>query len=112
MSGWILALGMAASYLILKKQNMQESMLEEARTQFNSAAKPATGGTTSQDIREVQAVVPKGTRFKDMNLKTPLVERQGLEAAENSQAAQVAAYENAVGLPEIQGVYFSQGLGF
>lgn len=102
---------MAASYLIMKKQNMQESMIDEARTQFNSAAKPASGGTTSQDIRDVQAVVPKSTRFQDMNLKTPLAERKNLEAVESSQSAQVAAYENAVGLPEIQGVYFSLDLG-
>lgn len=112
MSGWILALGMAASYLIMKNTTMQQSMLEQARTKFNSSAKPETVGATSEVIREVQATVPKGTRFQDMNVKTPLVERQGLENAEKAVTAQVSAYENAVQLPDIQGVYFVQGSGF
>ena len=112
MSGWILALGMAASYLMMKNNTMQMSMLEQARTQFNSSAKPESEGATSEAIREVQATVPKGTRFQDMNLKTPLPERQGLEQAQLEAQGQVAAYENAAQLPEIQGVYFVQGTGF
>lgn len=112
MSGWILALGMAASYLMMKNSTMQLSMLEQARTEFNSAAKPESRSVTSEAIRDVQATVPKATRFADMNPKTPLTQRQGLEHAEKVQAGQVAAYENAVQLPEIQGVYFVQGSGF
>jgi hypothetical protein len=112
MSGWILALGMAASYLMMKNSSMQLSMLEQARTEFNSAAKPETRGATSESIRAVQASVPAGTRFENMNVKTPLNERQSLEQAQKDQAGQVSAYENAVQLPEIQGVYFVQGSGF
>ena len=47
-----------------------------------------------------------------MNLKTPLVERQGLERAQLAEREHVAAYENAAQLPEIHGVYFVQGSGF
>lgn len=112
MSGWILALGMAASYLMMKKSTMQLSLLEEARTEFNSAAKPETAAATSEAIREVKATVPKATRFQDMNVKTPLTERQTLQQIQNDQAGLVAAYENAVQVPEIQGVYFVQGSGF
>jgi hypothetical protein len=112
MSGWVLALGMGVSYLMLKNNTMQLSMLEQSRTQFNSAAQPETKGATSEAIREVQATVPKGTRFEDMNLKTALTERQGLEQMQKEQTGQVAAYENAVRVPEIQGVYFVQGSGF
>jgi hypothetical protein len=112
MSGWVLALGMAASYLMMKNNTMQMTMLEQARTQFHASAKPETTGATSQAIREVQATVPKGTRFEDMNLKTPLVERQGLERAQLEEQGHVAAYENAAQLPEIHGVYFVQGSGF
>lgn len=112
MSGWILGLGMAASYLMMKNSAMQVSMLEQARTQFNSAAKPESTGATSEAIREIQATVPKGTRFEDMNLKTPLSERQSLEQAQAAAQGQVSAYENAAQLPEIQGVFFVQGTGF
>ena len=112
MSGWILALGMAASYLMIKNSTMQLSMLQQASTQFNSAAKPETSGATSEVIREVQSTVHAATRFQDMNLKTPLTERKGLEQAQKDQVGQVSAYENAAQVPEIQGVYFVQGSGF
>ena len=112
MSGWVLALGMGASYLMMKNNASQISALDQATTKFNSAAKPATPGPTSEAIRDVQATVPKGDRFQDMNPKTSLLDRKGLEGMQSEAKENVSAFENAAQVPEIQGVYFVQGTGF
>ena len=96
----------------MKKTQMQEGVLEQMKATYNSAAKPENKGPSSSGIREIQATVPKGTRFQDMSLKTPLVERQSLEGAQDAQKKAVSEYENAAEVPEIQGVYFVQQRGF
>ncbi len=112
MSAWLLGLGMGASYLMLKKANMQQTLLDEAQTKFNSSAKPETVGPTSDAIRDIQGTVPNATRFENMSTKIPTTERLALEGAQKAQAASVSEFENAARLPEIQGVYFVQGHGF
>ena len=112
MTAYVLLLGMAASYLIMKKQTMQRSQLEESKTKYNSAAKPAEPGPTSQEIRGFKAKVPDSTRFQDMSLTTPKEERESLYNAQQAVVSDVAAFENAIQMPEIQGVYFERRSNF
>tara|TARA_B100001250_G_scaffold268515_1_gene231663 strand:- start:261 stop:602 length:342 start_codon:yes stop_codon:yes gene_type:complete len=103
---WVIALGISAGYLISKNQQMH-NRLEDAVTEFQDAAKPATDGPQSEEIRHVQATVPVADRFQDFNLQDLSKQQCQALVDQRQQAAQeVVSYENASGfLPPIEGVY-------
>lgn len=106
MNAWLLFLGIAVGYLMQNKSKLSPSTLTEAEVAYNQAAEPETAGTTSNEIRMVQAAVPDGTTYQDMNLKNPLTHLQTLAAAQMAAAKAVSQYEGA-GAPEVEGIYLS-----
>ena len=98
---WVIALGISAGYLISKNQQMH-NRLEDAVTEFQDAAKPATDGPQSEEIRHVQATVPVADRLQDLSKQ----QCQALVDQRQQAAQEVVSYENASGfLPPIEGVY-------
>ena len=111
MSAWMIALGLSAGYLINKNLTMTARIPENVAV-HQSAAKPATDGPPTQEIRKVQRTIPLSDRYQDMNLQD-LPKRQADALAQNQDDAhrEVAQYEAPV-IPEIQGVYlhFDRGV--
>ena len=105
---WVIALGISAGYLMSKNQQMHNQLNESVR-EFNEAAKPATDGPASQEIRHVQASVPLADRFQDFNLQDLSKQQCQALVDQRQQAAQeIVSYENPPGsLPPIEGVYLT-----
>ena len=103
MSAWVIALGLAAGYLMQKRMQVA-NRLEEATKQFNQAAEPDT--LPSEEIRAVQRAIPDSERFDALNMQD-LTRQQvdELAAARQAAATKVVQYENSQGLPPIEGVY-------
>lgn len=103
---WVIALGISAGYLISKNQQIH-NRLDDAVTEFNEAAKPATDGPQTEEIRNVQATVPMADRYEDFNMQDLTTQQARALVDQRQRAAQqVISYENASGvLPPIQGVY-------
>lgn len=106
MNVWLLGLGIAVGYLMQNKGKLSPSTLEQSEVAFNSAASPEESGTTSNEIRLVQAAVPAGTIYQDMNLQNPLTHLKDLAAAQMAAQKAVLQYESA-GAPEVQGIYLT-----
>lgn len=103
MSAWILGLAIGAGYLINKNLAVQ-NRLNDAESEYNSAAKPATGGVTSQEVRTAWRNTDFST-FGDFNADWSQLEKNRVVAKEAEAAGAVQAYESGVGaLPQIEGV--------
>ena len=108
MSAWIVGLALSAGYLINKNLQVKDQ-LEQAAAKFNSAAKPATGGLTTQEIRDVSkdanySVGKSGGRYDDFNPKGSRAQMEQVVSLQRNVAQQVQEYESAESVPEIQGV--------
>lgn len=105
MSAWVVALGLSAGYLI-NKNLVMGSRLAESITTFNSAAKPATDGPPTREIRRVQRTLPDADKYQDMNLQD-LASNDVKELTQVQAAAHqaVSAYESFEASPQIEGVY-------
>lgn len=100
---WLIGLGLAAGYLMQKKQNIAGRLDQAAKT-FNEAAEPADGLATD-DIRKVQRTVPEADVSESMNLQDlTRGDAQKIRQAQTDAAMQVVQYES-VGPPPIEGVY-------
>jgi len=104
MSPWVVGLGAAAIYLFNKNTQLV-GRLEQAVDEYYDAAKPATDGVTSAEIRALRAKPDPYTTFGDMNAAAPK-ERQFELEARRAQAAQEETDFNSPGcaLPKIEGV--------
>ena len=105
MSAWIIALGLSVGYLISKNVSVRQQ-LEESVAKFNSAAKPATGGVTSAEVRD--AYKSKAfVKYGDMNTDIPMKQ---LDEGAQKMADDVSAFDG--GSQQIQGVLLHfDGLG-
>ena len=108
MSAWIIALGLSVGYLISKNVSVRQQ-LEESVAKFNSAAKPATGGVTSAEVRD--AYKSKAfVKYGDMNTDIPTSQMKPLDEGAQKTADEVSAFDG--GSQQIQGVLLHfDGLG-
>ncbi len=106
MSGvWLIALGLAAGYLMQKNQNMM-GVATQSHTTFNSTVAPAKPGPKTEEIRDVQRTLPAADRNEDLNMQDlTSKDAQTLRAKRDAAAQEVVLYENAFTTPPIQGVY-------
>lgn len=104
MSAWIIGLAISAGYLINKNLAVQ-SRLTEAEAEYNSAAKPATGGVTSAEVRTAWKNTDFST-FGDFNSDWSQSEKRKVVAREAAAAESVQTFESGAGgvLPQIEGV--------
>lgn len=101
MSAWIVGLALAAGYLINKNLNVR-AKLEDATAEYNKAAKPATDGVTSSEVRQAWRNTDF-TRFGDMS--EDLAESQKLELDRKVQSQKLAVEQyDASTVQPIQGV--------
>lgn len=101
MSAWVLGLALAAGYLINKNVQVK-SRLENAATEYNSAANPATDGVTSSEVRTAWANT-EHTRYGDMSEDLMPAQKVQLDQKVQAQRDAVEAYDAAT-VPPIQGV--------
>lgn len=101
MSAWIVGLALAAGYLINKNISVR-TQLENASQNYNRAAKPATDGVTSAEVRKAWRNVDS-TRFGDMAEDLPLSQKLDLDQRVQAQRAAVEEYD-APTMQPIQGV--------
>lgn len=114
---WVLALGASIGYLTFKQQQVM-GRLEVAVQEYEGAgAKPSDPepphGANFKEIKEAWRYTAD-TRNRDFNERLPNVERQGLLAAEDRQAAEVQKWDReTVANPpaNIEGVYLDYSVG-
>lgn len=103
MSAWVVGLAIAAGYLINKNLTVQ-SRLTQAEAEYQGAAKPATGGVTSAEVRQAWKNTDYDT-YGDFNVDWSQQEKDRVVAREQQVAQSVQSYdEHAEALPQIQGV--------
>ena len=88
MSAWVIALGLGAGYLI-NKNVLITNQLAESVEKFNSAAKPATGGVTSAEVR---AAHKRTDHVKYGDMSTDL-SRQQMDALHQKRLAAASEAE-------------------
>ena len=101
MSAWIIGLALAAGYLINKNISVR-TQLEDASAEYNKAAKPATGGVTSSEVRQAWRNTAF-TRFGDMAEDLAESQKMELDRKVQVQREAVEQYDAATVQP-IQGV--------
>jgi hypothetical protein len=97
MSAWVVGLGLAAGYLINKNVAIV-SRLDESVTEFNSAAKPATGGVTSAEVRNAWKRTDH-VKYADMNTGLPKKQMDALAKNEERAASEVEQFEQGSPAP-------------
>ena len=103
MSGWVVGLGLAAGYLVNKNVAIKDQ-LDQSIEKFNSAAKPATGGVTSAEVRATHRRVDDHTIYGDMNAAITRREKDELHRQQTQASDEVARYESGEGDAQIRGV--------
>jgi hypothetical protein len=101
MSAWIVGLGLAAGYLINKNIAVR-ARLDDATAEYNKAAKPATGGVTSAEVRKAWRNTDF-TRYGDMSEDLAQSQKMELDRKVQDQQSVVEQYD-ASSVPPIQGV--------
>ena len=99
MSAWVIALGLSAGYLINKNAAIK-TQIETAAEKPHAAAKPATDGVTSAEVRSAYKSTQHVT-YGDMNTDLPKQEMDQLAAGARRQAQEVSSFD---GEAPIQGV--------
>ena len=102
MSGWIVALGLAAGYLINKNVTIK-NQLHESVEKFQSGARPATGGVTSAEVRTAHKRTDH-VKYGDMNTDLPREQMDSLHSAQMAAASQAEQFDAGPSPPQIQGV--------
>lgn len=101
-SVWVLALGLAAGYLV-NKNAVVTQRLDQAQKKVNEAANPDK--LPSEEIRNVQRKVPDSVLKESMNIQDlPPSDVRALQEATRTAAQKVVEYESQMP-PPIQGVY-------
>ena len=102
-AAWVIGLGVAAGYLMQRKQVMQDGLTESV-AQFQNAAKPATDGVTTAEIRKTYN---QPTFDRDFHDDLPKSEIQALQSAQTSREKAEKEWDAAQGpqVAQIQGVY-------
>ena len=104
---WVVAIAVAAAYLINKKLQMDHE-LERAVTDFNAAAKP-DDTLPSSEIRKVQRSADNATLQADYNMADlDVSDVQKLNQLQQGASSGVQAYEADPRLSEIEGVYLTR----
>lgn len=105
MSAWVVALGLAAGYLVNKNMQIGQQLEQKVKT-YNDTAEPANPGPTTQAIRAVQRTVPEADKYQDLNMQDlSAKDVRFLTQAREAAHQEVATYE--AGPPPIQGVYLN-----
>lgn len=107
-STWVIALGLAAGYLMNKNlaPTSKGNRLEQAQQQFNDAAQKADPGPESEEIRSIQRTVPAADLNESLNIQDlSRADVQAIQASRQKAAGDVVRYEAPLSLPEIEGVY-------
>ena len=102
MSVWVIALGLSAGYLINKNMVISKQ-LDDSVAEFNSAAKPATGGVTSAEVRNAHKRTDH-VKYGDMNSELPKQEMDALVAGEVRAASAVEQFDQGQDGQQILGV--------
>ena len=106
MSAWVIALGLAAGYL-MNKNTAIASRLDNSVSEFQGASKPATDGVTSQEVRNAYKRTDHVT-YGDFNEELPKTEMNSVVAAQKRAADAVEAYDSAA-VVQIEGVMLQYG---
>lgn len=101
MSAWVVGLALAAGYLINKNLAVS-TQLENATAAYDNAAKPATGGVTSAEVKSAWRNTDF-TRFGDMAEDLAQSQKLELDSKVQAQRSVVEQYDASVVQP-IQGV--------
>ena len=101
MSAWVVGLALAAGYLINKNIQVR-GRIEDAKAEYNSAAKPATGSVTTSEVRAAWASTDF-TRYGDMSEDLTQKQKDSLDSRVAAQQQAVEQYDASVA-PSIQGV--------
>lgn len=109
MSLWVVALGLAAGYVLTTSKRDMTSIVNDARAKFQGAAAPSTPGPSSESIRQTQEK-SMDDFSTDVHFKVGPGQKLAMAQAQKSMQAEVQAYESKQ-LPEIEGVYFQLGTG-
>lgn len=99
---WVAGLAVAAAYMMNKNMTEVKSQLDSAENKYNSAAKPATGGVTSKEIRKSWANTDF-VKYGDMSEDLTKAQRNALDEKVQAQQALVEKFE-VENVPQIQGV--------
>ena len=108
MSAWVVALGLAAGYLI-NKNMVIKGQLEQSVVEHNSAARPSASGVTSSEVRAAWKSLD-GVKYGDMNTDLPKTQMDSIAASAMAAAGEVAQFDAAVHFPRIQGVLLQPGV--
>ena len=109
-SVWVIGLGLAAGYLINKNLAIQ-GQLESSVAEYQSAAKPATGGVTSEEVRNAWKRTDY-VKYGDMNTDLSRSEMDKLVKMESTAASEVEMYDSSGAPARIEGVLMHfDGLG-
>jgi len=106
MSAWVVGLGLAAGYLV-NKNVVLKNQLDESVEEFNSAARPATGGVTSSEVRATHRRVDDHTIYGDMNAALPKKRMDELRSRQLAASEETEQFDAAQGPAAIQGVLLS-----
>jgi|TARA_Y100000389_G_scaffold200801_1_gene242026 polyhydroxyalkanoate synthesis regulator phasin len=106
MSAWVVGLGLAAGYLV-NKNVVLKNQLAESVQEFNSAARPATGGVTSEEVRATHRRVDDHVKYGDMNAALSKKRMDKLYSDEQAAARDAEQFDAAQGPAQIQGVLLS-----
>ena len=90
----------------MQKNVQMRTRLEAVAQRVNAEAKPETVPPSSEAIRAVQQTIPDSDRYAEMNIQD--LGRKDVDHLVNEReraAGDVVTYENAGGLPPIEGVY-------
>ena len=102
MSAWVIGLGLAAGYLVNKNMVMK-SQLEQSVANFNSAAKPATGGVTSKEVRSAHNTTTYEV-YGDMNTDLSRGEMDTILKKQATAASEVERFDAGPSAPQVVGV--------
>jgi hypothetical protein len=110
MSAWIIGLGVSIGYLLNKNSKMT-SHIDNAVSRYETAhsGSGTTGGTTSAEISAVKQH-PLSQLCSDFSDVISGSEMKAIQGAQESEAANVRAYDSAPSPPEIIGVMMQMGV--
>ena len=101
MSGWVVALGLGAGYLINRKLNLDDK-LNGAKEDMNPP-KEATGPFTTATIRKTYKLLD-GVKYGDMNERLSQAEKDTLLTNQKEAASEVSQWDASQGSAPVEGV--------
>ena len=105
MATTLIALGLAAGYLINKRTHISE-VIETQVAEYEHSAKPETTGATTGEIKQAYKRLDD-VRFGDFNEGFSLPQRDQIVRAAQDARMQVAEYEQSNSALRIEGVHMN-----